>query len=41
MGRPCPDPGHALLPQTACSGCYTALSAELTALNDRYMRLLT
>lgn len=41
MDRPCPNPGHALLPQDACSGCYTALSTELTALNDRHMRLLT
>lgn len=39
-GQGCSSPGHALLPQGACSGCYTALSAELTALRDRHMRLM-
>jgi hypothetical protein len=36
----CPDPGHADSPADYCAGCARACEAELTALNDRYMRLL-
>jgi hypothetical protein len=35
----CINPGHAVAGAT-CAGCYSALSAELTALNGRHMRLL-
>lgn len=40
MAMTCAAPDHQHSPQDACRGCYSACQAELTALNDRYMRLL-
>ena len=36
----CRNPGHAAEPAGYCAGCARDCEAELTALNDRYMRLL-
>lgn len=36
----CINPDHKGEPDDVCTGCYMALNAEYTALNDRYMRLL-
>jgi hypothetical protein len=37
----CVNPGHAPVKDGACPQCYAACEAELTALGDRYMRLLS
>lgn len=39
-GEGCPNPEHATAGGT-CAACARAVQAELTAVNDRYMRLLT
>lgn len=36
----CRNPGHASAPADYCAGCARDCERELTALNDRYMRLL-